>query len=188
MKKNNTVHASSNVSKAVLDVGIYTRQCINELPEKDHDVAWASIGAAIAAAGIHDSNEPEKVADMIAAAITAMLHVRRTKMSKIVKLHKKNQKNKKPKLKWWEKEAFECDALRASIGAQAGDGLKILERMRQGNEMQKALAKCYNNMSANAADALVSMYASNPTLALLMKKAEQAHFGIVVDNTKNEKP
>lgn len=78
MKNNNRTHAAeSNISDAVLNIGIYARQCIKELPEKDRDVAWGCIGAAIAAAGVHDSNEPEKVADMIAAAITAMLHVRR---------------------------------------------------------------------------------------------------------------
>lgn len=108
-------------------------------------------------------------------------------MNKIVKLIKKNKKSKEPELKWWEKQALECDALRASVGVQAGDGLKTLAQMRQGNEIQKALAKCYNNMSADVADALVSMYASNPTLASLMKKAEWAHLGIVADNTRSEK-
>lgn len=64
-----------------------------------------------------------------------------------------------------------CDAMRASVGVEFGNGLKILEEMRKGTEVQKALAQTYSTMSVNMADALISLYHSNPLLASLMSHA-----------------
>lgn len=74
---------------------------------------------------------------------------------------------KKPK--WYEKHREANNQLRALSGAQSGDGLKLLEKMKYGNEAQRALYALYRDMSADQADALVSLYAQNPTLRMFFE-------------------
>lgn len=61
-----------------------------------------------------------------------------------------------------------CEALRASVGAKFGDGLELYKKMREGGPAQRELAKIYATMPADQADALISLYASNPLLKILM--------------------
>lgn len=74
---------------------------------------------------------------------------------------------KKPK--WWKKHREANDQLRALSDAQIGDGLKLLEKMKHGNEAQREMYKLYRDMSADQADALISHYAQNPLLRLLFE-------------------
>lgn len=75
-------------------------------------------------------------------------------------------KKRKP---WYEKHREANDQLRAMSGAQMGDGLKLLDKMKHGSEVQRELYKLYCNMSADQADALISHYAQNPLLRMLFE-------------------
>lgn len=60
------------VSPVIREMGTIVRQRIRALPVKHQALAWASIAAAITAAGIHDSEEPQMVISLVQAAIEGM--------------------------------------------------------------------------------------------------------------------
>lgn len=62
-------------------------------------------------------------------------------------------------------EREQNDRLRAQVGAKFGDGIELLKKMRDRNPELYAL---YKNMPTDRADAIVSLYASNPLMRLLI--------------------
>lgn len=63
---------NESVCAIIHEFGTLARELVRTLPVQKQSLAWAGIAAAVTAAGIHDSDDPDLIIGLVQASIDAM--------------------------------------------------------------------------------------------------------------------